>query len=138
MPPGQSPDVPSKIYLRPFGTFGGSSHRGYKPNLGKGPGQCPLTCPANAITEPAASSLSDCFCLPDFYADVEESTGQLARRGMEGNGVMGSRGLGSKGRESYFSVLPERLHMELLGRLSWMESGPEIAPEPLSSHSSMN
>ncbi|CAK9031780.1 unnamed protein product [Durusdinium trenchii] len=51
----------------------------YKPNLGKGPGQCPLTCPANAITEPAASSLSDCFCLPDFYADVEESTGQLAR-----------------------------------------------------------
>ena len=49
----------------------------YKPNIGNG--ECPLTCPTNADSEPAATSLDDCFCDAAFHASLDASTGQLVR-----------------------------------------------------------
>lgn len=47
----------------------------YKPNLGNA--ECALTCPTNADSELASTSLKDCFCIPEFHANMDE-TGQLA------------------------------------------------------------
>eukprot|EP00435_Cladocopium_sp_Y103_P034368 s881_g8.t2 len=51
--------------------------RSYKPNVGNG--ECPLTCPTNADSELASTSLADCFCEPGFYASIDSTTMRLAR-----------------------------------------------------------
>eukprot|EP00438_Fugacium_kawagutii_P024211 Skav223072 [mRNA] locus=scaffold419:156706:166109:+ [translate_table: standard] len=47
----------------------------YKPNIGNG--ECALTCPTNADSELAATSVDDCFCIPNFHANID-SAGKLA------------------------------------------------------------
>ena len=47
----------------------------YKPEIGNG--ECALTCPTNADSELASTSLDDCFCMPEFHANMDEN-GQLA------------------------------------------------------------
>lgn len=49
--------------------------KSYKPNRGNA--ECPLSCPANADSELAATSLSDCFCEVNYYASID--SGQLAK-----------------------------------------------------------
>ena len=49
--------------------------RRYKPNQGNG--ECALTCPTNADSELASTSLDDCFCMPEFHANLD-SAGKLA------------------------------------------------------------
>ena len=49
--------------------------RRYKPNQGNG--ECALTCPTNADSELASTSLDDCFCMPGFHANID-SAGKLA------------------------------------------------------------
>lgn len=49
----------------------------YKPNIGNG--ECPLTCPTSADSEPGSSGLDDCFCQPGFHAKTDATTGNLAR-----------------------------------------------------------
>ncbi|CAE7267309.1 SVEP1, partial [Symbiodinium microadriaticum] len=49
----------------------------YKPNIGNG--ECPLTCPTSADSEPGSSGLGDCFCQPGFHAKTDATTGNLAR-----------------------------------------------------------
>ena len=49
--------------------------RRYKPNQGNG--ECALTCPTNADSELASTSLDDCFCTPGFHANID-SAGKLA------------------------------------------------------------
>ena len=51
--------------------------KSYKPNVGNG--ECPLTCPTNADSELASTSLADCFCEPSFYASIDSTTMRLAR-----------------------------------------------------------
>lgn len=41
----------------------------YKPNIGNG--ICSLSCPANADSEPGASSRADCFCTPQHHAELD-------------------------------------------------------------------
>ncbi|CAE7606801.1 SCUBE1, partial [Symbiodinium sp. CCMP2456] len=41
----------------------------YKPNVGNG--ICSLSCPANADSEPGASSRADCFCTPQHHAELD-------------------------------------------------------------------
>jgi len=45
----------------------------YKPNIGNG--ECPLTCPTSADSEPGSSGLDDCFCQPGFHAKTDATTG---------------------------------------------------------------
>ena len=52
----------------------------YKPTIGND-ATCALECPANSNSEPASTSLADCFCLPRFHAilDNPNDEGSLAR-----------------------------------------------------------
>lgn len=49
--------------------------RRYKPNLGNG--ECALTCPTNADSEVASTSLDDCYCVAEHHAMLD-SAGKLA------------------------------------------------------------
>ncbi|CAJ1443646.1 unnamed protein product [Effrenium voratum] len=49
--------------------------RKYKATIGNG--DCALTCPTNADSEPGSTSLDDCFCQPRYHAHID-SAGKLA------------------------------------------------------------